>query len=238
MNRTRRFFLYAWRFNALVILLIGLGALALIGIALIREIPNPFNTQKAQSSVVSAGDDAPVAIELLSQFEIIPTRPVLRARFESDGRSDHLSGYKHGPRVRDYLFVDTLSRQSWWLRGQAPGLIRQTIELGTREETTGRAAKAPVAVLYLIVDRDTSGDNRFGDDDEAVLALSDAEGHQLKALMPFTGEINKVVIAHDSPRHAMLLYTRKGELRLARISLDKQTIEQDGPLNSASQRKP
>ncbi|MCK1394230.1 hypothetical protein [Bradyrhizobium sp. 1] len=115
--------------------------------------------------------------------------------------------------VVNLLFLNISTSESRWLFEGAGQLIIESHSMFNRMKTSPDDARTPVGTFYVIVDKDTNGDQRLSERDAVVLAASAADGAGYRKLIERIEQVYSVQqVAEDK---ALVLYLK-----------DKQTFSQ------------
>ena len=106
----------------------------------------------------------------LGTFAKIAGSTVLRAPLRLEQEYGFSSGSKETSSVQNYLFYDPSSASAYWLVPGYKGLFLSTHELPEREYS--KPESPVVAVVYELVDSDSTGDKRLTASDAKVVAVS------------------------------------------------------------------
>ena len=112
------------------------------------------------------------------------------------------------------------------------GLFLSLRELPERRDS--RPDRPIVAVVYELVEADTTGDNRLTASDAKVVAVSTASGLRFTRVLTGVEEINGVILTADA--RILVLYTSASTLKAAEIDVGTYKVIRDGPLQPAAPR--
>ncbi|KRR26415.1 hypothetical protein CQ14_02650 [Bradyrhizobium lablabi] len=204
------FFKYVWRFNALAIagaattcILLGLYA----GLTIFKEetrsrrVTNVVNVdpQDKISEEFSLGTPRPIVATTHVQV------PLFRAQSYSAG-----SVYSKESRQQvNLLFLNVSSNESRWLFDGVGQLLLDSHMLFNKLKDAPDQPRAAVAVLHVVVERDTNGDKRLTERDAVSLATSATDGTNYRKLIEGIDQLYTVQqIADDK---VLVLYQKNRE---------------------------
>lgn len=178
------FFKWVWRFNAMALA----GLLIFVGvIALLELLPRSHSVANVIN--VDPGDET--LVETLKIGSVTPINGLIRYSVGREQSFD--AGYSSGKTTRNntanYGYLDPATGSVRWLLDGFDALILETVALQEETDTavSGRFERDPssetLASLYVIVDRDTSGDNRLSRSDIGRIALSLPDGTDFKVIL-------------------------------------------------------
>ncbi len=223
------FFKWVWRFNALTIAIAATGLVIVFCVVLASEVRSLFGTRYAQE-VVTIEDPATTEIRQtfqLGRFEPAGETGIMQAPLTMGQSYDQDYGFSSGSKstydnIVNMLFVDPQTGNSRWLiaEGQALVLHRETLarSIGAAEAQTTRT----YGTLYRIVTRDTSGDKRLSESDQADLVITAPDGTGMRTLIAdVTGLLQTYAL--DSATE-MLVFRDATGTHMARLDLASGTV--------------
>jgi len=113
----------------------------------------------------------------LGTFEKIAGSAVLRAPLRLEQEYGFSSGSKGTSSVQNYLFYDPAGARAYWLVAGYEGLFLATHELPEREYT--KPETPVVAIVYELVESDSTGDKRLTAGATLKAAEVDVATHEL-----------------------------------------------------------
>lgn len=123
--------------------------------------------------------------------------------------------------TRNYLFIDTRSNQQRWFFQTNQYLIVNTSQLSRTDDKD----KDTLAILYTVIKKDTNGDQRLTDADEAVIALSTPSGQGYKEILQGVDTLlGYRVIDQDT---MLILYKKQGAGYSAYVGLKDFVLSQE-----------
>jgi hypothetical protein len=181
--KSRRFFAKLWRWNAIVIFLVGVAAIVVLLTALVGMV---FD-DGTENVVHVAPEDVRRSKTWVGVFERIDGSDILRAPLHLD---QEISGSysEESSAVQNYLFYDPSTAASYWLFSDSATLVASAKELPSRAYTEDRVPV--VAFVYEQISRDTDSDRRLTNNDLKTIAVSDGTGKR------FTPVLRNVTTLH------------------------------------------
>lgn len=201
--QTRRLFAQIWRINAIIILLVGLIAGAVLsaaGYALFKDVTRTRHVNNVGSAAL--GDVRESTAELGS-FEAIRGSSVVRAALVVRQTYVLGSGSKEAGSTRNYLYFDPSTRSAHWLRPAMNGLILSSDALPDNEY--GEPVANTVVHVNLTVEKDTDGDDRLSESDAQQIAISSPDGRAYRVLVAQADRLNEATLL--SPTRLLILYS-------------------------------
>lgn len=206
--KAKLFFVYVWRINAILLLCAGVLAIALLLVAGYMLI-EPFAADRSASrddgvavlpQTVDPASKAPVAT--LRDFEQIQGSVVLRAALAyPTSKGGMYSSYRAQHQVKNYLFFNPTTRQSYWLLPpKSAHEIADTIELFG--QYAAAVNQPPKAVLYVTAPATSSAPVR--------VLLSSPEGTHLQTVIEQADQLKKAYMISDD--RILLLYSNRKTL--------------------------
>jgi hypothetical protein len=224
--KTRRFFLLVWRIDAILLLMMGVLAVAVLSYAAFQIYRDATRTRQVSNVVNVAGEQIDKSKVELGRFEPVAGSSVLRAPLQIEQQYGFSSGSKETSSVQNFLFYDPADGSSRWLAPGNKGLFLAAHELPEREYV--KPEKPVVAVVYELVDSDTTGDQRLTASDAKVIAVSNPGGSRFTRLLSGVQEVNGCTLTPGG--RILVLYTSSATLRAAEIDVETQRIVRDSPL--------
>jgi hypothetical protein len=169
----------------------------------------------------------------LGGFEVVRGWRVVRAALlvEQEHKTGPFAILEHtSVTTENYAFYDVDTATLRWLLPQGRRLIRNVEEIAdSQEECPAGATAAPIlALLYVIVESDSSGDDRLGADDAADVVISDPVGARVTRIAT---PVDEVIGSHVKDARTLLVFYRaKGVERMAEVNLAYLEIREDVPL--------
>jgi len=203
------FFKYVWRFNALAIagaaticILLGLYA----GLSIFDAETRPRRAtnfvradQEKASEDFSLGN--PNAIAGVSHVQV----PLYRGRRHGVG-----SIYQGGSQQTvNLLFLNISTNESRWLFNGVGQLILDSHVLFNKLKDANDPSRAAVAIVHVVVERDTDGDKRLTERDTISLATSATDGTSYRKLIEGIDQLYSVKQVADDK--VLVLYQKNRE---------------------------
>ena len=225
--KASRFFRYLWRLNGILILLAALFGVIILGYFLFEIIGFESNPNR-QAVEVTAEPEEEAEPPALGSLSPIDGSPYLRAPLTFGDRHCYrkFGGSGGAYSTRNYLFFNTETAESRWLFSDDTRLILGSNELRKeiKTEEPGSSKRVTVAFSYMIVGRDTDGDNQLTGDDAGTLAYSRPDG---SGYTPVIEGIDKILGKQtiDNAAREVVVYEAENRWLTAVIALDSFEIE-------------
>jgi hypothetical protein len=216
MRSSDRFFRGVWRFNAFAIAgatVLFIGLILFVAASFIYDQARPHRVtnvvnvgaQEAVSNAFSLGTPGAISGTPYVQLSLI--------RGQSSGGSGSLYPKRSDLNVVNFLFVNVSTNEPRWLFEGVGQLIIDSYPMFNRMKAASDDARTVVGRLYIVVDKDTNGDQRLSEHDAVALAASAADGTGYRKLIEGIEQVYSVQqVAEDK---ALVLYLK-----------DKQTFSQ------------
>lgn len=206
--KAKLFFVYVWRINAIILLCAGVLAIALLlvaGYMLVKPFSVDRSEQREDDVVVlpqTVDPASKVPVATLRDFEQIQGSVVLRAALAYPASKNGMySSYRAQHQVKNYLFFNPTTRQSYWLLPpKSAHEIAETIELF--EQYAAAVNQPPKAVLYVTAPATSSAPVR--------VLLSSPEGTNLQTVIEQADQLKKAYMMSDD--RILLLYSNRKTL--------------------------
>ena len=183
-----RFERITWRINAVVILVCGLLAFAVLLIVGYRLLQDIFRTRVA-SSIVNVNPETQESESLrLSAFTRIPGTELLAAQLAASQEYRQSYYSKSGSSTRNYLFLDAKTKATNWLLNANGSLIVNDEQLYA-DPTIESSKRMTSAILYEVVKRDSNRDSRLSGADQLTIMLFPIASKHVVELLTISGEV-------------------------------------------------
>ena len=180
-----RFFTLLWRFNAVVISLLGILGIIFglyVGYMILTDSKRDTYVENLSSA---PGKESAKEHLIFDEMKTVPGNdlvliPLESYRYYARGYRSSYSG-KNASAVRNYLFLNPLTSEQSWLYPHHDFIITEVSVLPKsrcRDEQ-----KRASAILYYGVKKDTNGDGMLSVSDHKYIAVSDSEGKQYRDLV-------------------------------------------------------
>ncbi|WP_375783658.1 hypothetical protein ACE10Z_28110 [Bradyrhizobium sp. Pha-3] len=225
------FFRFVWRFNALAIagatiVCIVLGAY--VGLAIfrqetgVRRVTNVVNIDEKDkaSDVFALG--SPTTIAAAPYVRVPLYRGQAYAASYYSKRSDQ--------NIVNYLFLNTVTNENRWLFERTNQLIIDSQVLFNKAKSAPDDARAAVGIFYVVVEKDSNGDNRLTDKDAVALAASAVDGTAYRKLIEGIEQLysvqqiadDKVLVLYQKNQQTISeLYGLPSMVRLTQTNIPK-----------------
>jgi len=214
-----------WRWNAYVIFLAGILAIALLIVSIVMIVADEIDDSANAVSV--APERVAASSQYVGVFEIVPGPNVLRAPLYVDQKLAS-SLPKENTSVQNYLFYDPAAGSSYWLLDGPPTLLASAKALPT--DDYGQRTEPVVAFVYEQVSRDTDGDERLTGDDLKTIALSDAAGKRFTPLLNDVTNLHAAELMKDDT--IVLVYTAASKMRAVNVDLASFRVVRETPVEA------
>ena len=191
------FFRYVWRFNALAIALVAIGAI-LLGSYVAISIFMDKTRVRRDVDAIRVGENVEVSEQFfLESSEVIAGAsfvqvPLRRGQgYRYPGGSSYY--YPKGTdQIVNHLFLNIATNESRWLFASANQLILQSQPVFSKFKDTPEFSRfrdppdeprKAVGFLYVVVDKDSNGDGRLSERDSVSLATSAVDGTGYRKLV-------------------------------------------------------
>ncbi|MPW29146.1 hypothetical protein F9L16_09065 [Agarivorans sp. B2Z047] len=217
-----------WRFNAIVIMLVGIVGLALSLFAAItiyqditrdRNVRNIVNIEETQEdkekwrlgNLISINGSSVIMVPLYSEQNISTA-----------------SYSKSASSTRNYLFINVETNSKYWLFDKNDYLITSIHQLPNTSYS--EQTKETKAILYYVVKSDTNNNNSLTSSDLKTVAISKPNGQEYLELLKDIDFVNGYkTVGKDS---VIIVFQRDNIAYSATINLDNLTISNEEPLPS------
>lgn len=218
---SRSFFGYVWRFNALAIAAVSaitffVGSYAAFQIA--RDLfHRPYQTSNAARVDADPANPPRSNTELsINPFSPIRGTDTLWAVISATQSYDYRYSSKEASSTRNFVFYDVKSGQSRKLLPADQSLILEHRELRDGDH---QSDKAPKALLFTIIEKDTNGDGVLNTQDGAAVALARPNGEGLTRIEGANGAFKgEVYVA--AANEVIIMREQQGELKALHVGLD------------------
>lgn len=182
-----RFFDYVWRFNAMAIAAAAVLCI-LLGVYAVATIFHRETRPRRVTNVVNVGNNDRISEEFtLGEAAAVAGTPyvrvpLIRGQSYSPSTASYYSKFSDQNLI-NYLFLNTFSNESRWLFDSAAQLLISNQVLFKSLKAAADEKKVAVGIIYVVVARDSNGDNRLTDKDAVALAASDVDGTGYRTLI-------------------------------------------------------
>ena len=202
------FFAIVWRFNALAIAVASVVCLVL-GAYAGYKIFTEETRQRRVSNVVNVGETVSEQFTLGSAVTIAGT-PYVRAPLyrEQTYSGSHYSKWSDQNAV-NYLFLNVARNESRWLFDGAGQLVLESQLVFDKLKDAPQEERKPVALLYVIVEKDSNGDGRLTSKDAVAVTASAVDGTNPKRLLEGVDHLTSMQQISDDK--VLLQYQKNGQ---------------------------
>ncbi len=222
MTDENRFFKFVWRFNGIVLMIVGVAAICAMIVsvyALRDEIGrggNRRNTATINERVSSKDHWSLGTLTKIdgTDFSMIP---LLSDQDHAKSSSGEFSGSSSGPGncVNNMLFINIVNNNSKWLFNTNKYIILNSELISEYESCQNN--RIVRAVLYVVVRKDTNGDKKISYDDKMDIAVSTCGGDDYKEIV--TGIDNFIGHQAIDKDKLFIAYKKQGAGHSAIVSL-------------------
>lgn len=212
--QTRKLFVQIWRINAIVILLVGLIAGAVLSVAGYMLFKDATRTRHVDNVANTALGDVRESMAELGSFGKIPGSTVLRAPLTVRQTYALGSGSKEAGSTRNYLYFEPSTRSAFWLRPSMDGVILSSVPLPSAEY--GETKPNAVAYVHVTVDKDTDGDDRLTESDAKQIAISAPNGKGYRILVTKADRLNNATLVAST--RLLILYSAGTKLAAVEVN--------------------
>nr|WP_136252412.1 hypothetical protein [Ningiella ruwaisensis] len=220
-----KFFKLVWRFNGLVISVVGVLAVAVLALVtynLFQEVTRDGST----SSIVNLEGSSEIEENWrFGQLSKLNDNKTIMIPLFSDQSFNRAYFSKSSSSTRNYLFVNTETSEKKWLFDHTNYLIERSDKL---REGDYSSDKPVVAILYQLVQLDSDQNNRLAASDLSTLAITYPDG---------TGYREVIKDVENIVDHAMLnqtelfiIYQKAGISYSAILNLERFEISESEKL--------
>lgn len=219
----RRVFALLWRINALIILVVGILAAAVLTMVAYYLLADLMSPRHLENVSHVASDDVHEQLSQLDEFEQVAGTDLLRARQRVRQSyppgTIRSGGSKEAWSTRNYLYLDPNTRSSHWLVPGMDGLFLESYPL-PRSDGDKQQAKAR-AFVHVSVARDTSGDQHLSESDSQTIAISDPDGRNYRVVVGKAEKLHTAQLLDDE--RLLIVYTEGGKLMAVEPRLNKNS---------------
>lgn len=214
--RSRRFFSWLWRANAVLIFLAGLLTVGATGIVLYKFAADAMQPRHAEDVMTVAGRQIDSTKEHLTDFEQVRGGNFLRATLYVEQEYEISSGSKDSRSVQNELYFDLPTRKSHWLIPQYKGIIVSQHRLP--DDNYGDDPQPLRANVYGLLDRDDNGDGQLTGRDLMEVAVAGPAGKPLHRTGLRVDSIDGTHLGEDGTE-VLVFHTVGGKFRLLAVDL-------------------
>lgn len=233
MQDDNRFFKFLWRFNALIISVLGIAGLIIVTFAF-RELYHSHIRPHNKHDIVNINDKREKQEEwTFSRAEEVGYRSyVLFPLVSKQNFSLEYSAHKSAHATRNYLVVDTETKEKQWLLDDNNSLISQLYKLKLDSvpytDYCKKTACETFALLLKRHEKDTNGNQSLDRNDLMTLAVTRYDGNNyheiatdVEELLHYslTGQEEPITLLINGVVHYLtVIYKKENMLHLTRCS--------------------
>ena len=212
-RKSDRFFRNLWRFNAIA-LAGALVVFVLLAASLAWSLFGETTRTRRVTNVVNVGEQEKVSEEFsLGTPYVLTGTPYVRValvRGQTSAGSYYLKRSEQN--TVNYLFMNASNNEVRWLFDRANQLLIEGQILFDKAKVTD-ISRSVVGLVYVVIDKDTNGDNRLTEKDAVSVATSDLDGTNYRKLIEGIEQLYSVQQITDDK--VLVLYQK-----------DKQSVSQ------------
>jgi hypothetical protein len=204
------FFKFVWRFNALAIAGAATTCIVL-GLSVALSIFNAEPRPRRVTNVVNADPENKASEEFsLGNPSAIAGMPYVQVPLYRGRHYGVGSIYSGGSQQTvNFLFLNISTNESRWLFNGVGQLIIDSHVLFNKLKDSNDPSRTAVAVVHVVVEKDTDGDKRLTEKDAVSLATSTTDGTNYRKLIEGVDQLYSVKqIADDK---VLVLYQKNRE---------------------------
>lgn len=214
------FFRIVWRLNALLIFGVGIMGILVLGYLSWHLWDDAFG-ERQREGIVNIDEDA--AIDLKWQYRAIVdidgSDYVMMPLESAQGYEQDYYG-KFAEAARNVLFVNLVTNDFHWLFPDHNRLVLQHSAVSEMSYST--APSIVRVIVFLLVEEDTSQDNRLTRNDLKTIALSHPEGQDVERVV--TGVDELIGLRVVDKHRLVLLYQKDGQTHSMAVALSNFSI--------------
>lgn len=233
-----QFFLFVWRFNAIVILVAGLlaipaafASLASVAMEIIVKI-----TRKKPQGIkivnVNENDSSKSQKLQIGDFrEVDGTTYIMLQLYYTQSYSA-----KSTSSTINYLFLDSETGKSKWLFANNDYLINGVSFISETNNNTNNSSESRRqvrAVLYHIIKQDSNGDGRLTNENGMTIAFTHYNGNGYQEVLSGVDKFLGYKVLKENS--LLILYKRDGIAYSAKVSLDNFALSNEAELPKVGQ---
>jgi hypothetical protein len=214
-----RFFKLVWRFNGLIISIVGVLGVGALLFATYKVFQDVTRDRSVTNIVEVEGSEAAQAGWRLGQIGNIHGADYIMVPLHSDQSFSRAYFSKSSISIRNYLFINTATFESKWLFEHSNYLI----ERSDRLRFGGYDSKQSVsAILYQIVKIDSDQNNLLTKEDHITIAVTDPNGMEYREIL---NDIESLIDHTLIDKHTLfLVYEKDAASYSAAFDLDKKVF--------------
>ncbi|GAA0363096.1 hypothetical protein GCM10009092_29350 [Bowmanella denitrificans] len=168
-----KFFKLVWRFNGLVISVVGILAIGVLLFAMYQILKDVTRERNTHNIVNIEDGDQVKETWRLGHITHLSGHKTLMIPLDSDQSFNREYFSKSSSSTRNYLFINTETDSSKWLFDHTNYLVEHADQLRIGDYSS----KKPVlAILYTLVKLDSNGDSHLTTSDLTTIAISKPNG--------------------------------------------------------------
>ncbi len=220
-----RFFRILWRFNAIVISLVGIVSLVCLLFGA-YQIFKDITRNRSSHNIVNIENPDEVKIDWsLGSSEKINGHFVLKIPLFSGQKYSQSNYSKSVKSSRNYLFINTETDSKHWLFNHNNYLVESAKELGLGG---CQSEKVSLAIIYEVIKSDTNSDMRLTNSDLKTLAISKPDGTSYMELVTELDYVIDYDVVNDNLVY--VLYKKNNVVYSASINLSNFAVQNEAEI--------
>lgn len=217
-----------WRFNAIVIMLVGLIGLGLALVASFMIYKDSSRDRSVRNIVNIEESLEKKEVWQLGAITTINGSDFLMMPLHSEQNFSRASYSKSASSTRNYLFINAVNSEKYWLFEQNDYLITQTNQVpNSRYNDQSKDAKA---ILYFVVKADTNNDKSLTSSDLLTVSISKPNGKGYVELIKDVDFVNGYKTVNESS--VIVVFQRNNIGYSVNIDLESLSISGEQKLPS------
>lgn len=172
-----------WKINSFIILILGILAIVIMCIVGYFSIRELTRTRHVENVSVSTAEQIKKEELTLGTFEKHPDSALWKAPLYVSQSYDYETYNKKAQSIRNYVYFNPKTRQTYWLRPKNTGLILTTNEFPERRYEDKDNPKSLKVIVYTLVEQDSDGNKRLNSNDIKKIAISDPLGKNFRIVV-------------------------------------------------------
>ena len=221
-----RIFVIIGRINSVLLLVVLLGASALIFIGWISWSGTPWQRRGAIEVPAAQAEKASPVFLQFGRVKNIPGTDTQMMELTIEDKSGKFSSGGYANEIRNVLFLTGNEKKARWLFPMHSNLILVAAQLREDSADGSRAREKPVSALYFeYVTSDTNGDKKLSPQDLSKVALAKPDGTDFVEVLD---GVARVLSYEMLDSHRLTVIYQKGKsVHHARFSVTTMTKEFD-----------
>mgnify|MGYP003504097499 FL=1 len=217
-----------WRFNAIVIMLVGVLSI-IVALFACTMIYKEITRDRSVTNIVNIEEttEKTEAWQLGGMTSVKGT-DILMLPLHSEQNYSRGSYNKSASSTRNYLFINAETGKKYWLFGRNDYLITETNQLP--DSMYAEQAIVAKAILYSVVKADTNNDKTLTSADSLTVAISKPSGEKYTELLKDIDFVNGYEVIND--KSVIIVFQRDNIGYSATIDLENLSVTGEEKLPS------